>query len=236
MWICYNGSLSDHLLAFILLSSLSFLFHLNDPSLVFVRLFWRCCSAEVKSRFVHWAGAPVSVTTLWGWGWICCSDLTGWLKRRGFPTAAAAGSRSWTPPAGLHHTGTLNTQRKFVRLRKKSTELQYINNSGVKMYWCISYLVGSSVRSPCSSVHYVQRPVRPPGGAAWCHSPGRWSPRARPPLLWLMVAPSRWGEAAGVGRRPREERKLKEDEGLENVSHQNISTVTYVTWASSPIW
>lgn len=51
-----------------------------------------CCSGEVRLRFVFWVGAPVSVTTQWGWGWICCSDRTGWLKRHGFPTAAAAES------------------------------------------------------------------------------------------------------------------------------------------------
>lgn len=36
--------------------------------------------------------APVSVTTQWGWGWTCCSDLIGWRKLPGFPTAAAAGN------------------------------------------------------------------------------------------------------------------------------------------------
>lgn len=54
-----------------------------------------------------WLAALVSVTTRWGWGWTCCSDPIGWRKPRGFPTAAAAGSPFWTPPAARRRTETL---------------------------------------------------------------------------------------------------------------------------------
>jgi len=73
-------------------------------------------------------------------------------------------------------------------------------------------LVRSSACWPCSFVRRLRRRARPPGGAAWCHSSGRWSPRAPPPQVWLTDAPLKWGGAAGGGRRPPAVRKLQEKE------------------------
>lgn len=83
----------------------------------------RVCQAEVRSGFVFWAVAPVSVITRWGWGWICCSGPIGWLKLRGSPTAAAAESPFWTPPTGLHRTETLqaDTWKAHLWRWKKKT-------------------------------------------------------------------------------------------------------------------
>lgn len=74
------------------------------------------------------------------------------------------------------------------------------------------YLVRLSRHSSCSCVCCVQRHVRPLGGAAWCQSPGRWSPRPPPPQAWWRSAPSVWGGAAGRGRRRLEESRLQEEE------------------------
>lgn len=75
------------------------------------------------------------------------------------------------------------------------------------------YPVTFSPRSACSSVCCALRRGRPRGGAAWCHSPGHWSPRAPPPLTSQTNAPSAWGEAAGRGHRRWEDRKLQEVKG-----------------------
>lgn len=81
------------------------------------------------------------------------------------------------------------------------------------------YLARSSVCWLCRSVRCVRRCVPPQGGAAWCRSPGRWSPRAPPPQGWLTDAPSKWGEAAGGGHRSPEERRLQVESKGEQFLH-----------------
>lgn len=161
---------------------------------------------DIRSGFAFWAAALVCATTRWGWGWICCGDPADWPKLLGCPTAAAAESPSWTPPVGPRRTESLRTRASF----KTREDIEGI--AGVA--GDLAYLAGSSPRWPCSRASCEPRLARPPGGAAWCRSPGRWSPRAPRLRAWWRDAPSGWAGAAGGGRRPSRVMKLLEDKVL----------------------
>lgn len=165
---------------------------------------------DLRSGFVFWLVALVSATTPWGWGWICRSDPTGWQKPLDSPTAAAAESPSWTLPVGPRRTESLHTGRSERQIQSAEGNLLHRLQVTKCFVFLFAYLARSSPRWPCSRESCEPRLVRPLGGAAWCRSPGRWSPRAPPLRAWRRDAP--WGLAgeAGGGRRPSEERKLQE--------------------------